>query len=61
VPLGPAIWALLYNGGIHATVAGVAMGLILRTVRDQDEKESPRTANSPSPARPSASTSRPPS
>ncbi len=41
VPLGVAIWALLYNGGIHATVAGVAMGLILRTVRDQDEKASP--------------------
>ncbi|NEA19052.1 Na+/H+ antiporter NhaA [Streptomyces halstedii] len=28
--LGVAIWALMYNGGIHATVAGVAMGLILR-------------------------------
>ncbi|PTH90456.1 Na+/H+ antiporter NhaA [Streptomyces sp. A244] len=41
VPLGVAIWALLYNGGIHATVAGVAIGLILRTVRDRDEKESP--------------------
>ncbi|MEU9571062.1 Na+/H+ antiporter NhaA [Streptomyces massasporeus] len=41
VPLGVAIWALLYNGGIHATVAGVAMGLILRTVHDRDEKESP--------------------
>jgi NhaA family Na+:H+ antiporter len=41
VPLGVAIWALLYNGGIHATVAGVAMGLILRTVRDRDEEKSP--------------------
>ncbi|MEU1849357.1 Na+/H+ antiporter NhaA [Streptomyces sp. NPDC019990] len=41
VPLGVVIWALLYNGGIHATVAGVAMGLILRTVRDRDEEESP--------------------
>ncbi|MFF5571610.1 MULTISPECIES: Na+/H+ antiporter NhaA [Streptomyces] len=41
VPLGVVIWALLYNGGIHATVAGVAMGLILRTVRDQDENASP--------------------
>ncbi|MBD0421888.1 Na+/H+ antiporter NhaA [Streptomyces sp. TRM S81-3] len=40
-PLGVAIWALLYNAGIHATVAGVAMGLILRTVRDRDEEESP--------------------
>ncbi|MET9393461.1 Na+/H+ antiporter NhaA [Streptomyces sp. NPDC006624] len=41
VPLGVAIWALLYNSGVHATVAGVAMGLILRTVRDPDEEESP--------------------
>jgi Na+:H+ antiporter, NhaA family len=36
VPLGIAIWALTYSGGIHATVAGVAMGLILRTTRDED-------------------------
>ncbi|MFF4948804.1 Na+/H+ antiporter NhaA [Streptomyces chattanoogensis] len=41
VPLGLAIWALMYNGGVHATVAGVAMGLILRTTRDQGEKASP--------------------
>ncbi|MDX3781320.1 Na+/H+ antiporter NhaA [Streptomyces europaeiscabiei] len=41
VPLGVVIWALMYNGGVHATVAGVAMGLILRTVRDKDEDASP--------------------
>ncbi|MEC3997119.1 Na+/H+ antiporter NhaA [Actinacidiphila sp. DG2A-62] len=41
VPLGVVIWALMYNGGIHATVAGVAMGLILRTRRDQGEAVSP--------------------
>ncbi|MBT2546489.1 Na+/H+ antiporter NhaA [Streptomyces sp. ISL-44] len=41
VPLGVAIWALMYNGGVHATVAGVAMGLILRTTRDAGEKLSP--------------------
>ncbi|MER6999181.1 Na+/H+ antiporter NhaA [Streptomyces sp. NPDC000410] len=41
VPLGVAIWALTYNGGVHATVAGVAMGLILRTTRDQGELASP--------------------
>ncbi|NNJ05882.1 Na+/H+ antiporter NhaA [Streptomyces sp. PKU-MA01144] len=40
-PLGIAIWALMYNGGVHATVAGVAMGLILRTTRDEGEKASP--------------------
>ncbi|MFG2973870.1 Na+/H+ antiporter NhaA [Streptomyces sp. NPDC048331] len=41
VPLGIAIWALMYNGGVHATVAGVAMGLILRTTRDKAENASP--------------------
>lgn len=41
VPLGLAIWALMYNGGVHATVAGVAMGLILRTRRDKGEDRSP--------------------
>jgi NhaA family Na+:H+ antiporter len=41
VPLGVTIWVLMYNGGVHATVAGVAMGLILRTTRDAGEKESP--------------------
>jgi NhaA family Na+:H+ antiporter len=40
-PLGITIWALMYNGGVHATVAGVAMGLILRTTRDQGEEASP--------------------
>ena len=47
VPLGFAIWALMYNGGVHATVAGVAMGLILRATRDTGEKVSPgeRTAH----------------
>ncbi|MDX2705277.1 Na+/H+ antiporter NhaA [Streptomyces sp. PA03-6a] len=41
VPLGVVIWALMYNSGVHATVAGVAMGLILRTTRDEDEVTSP--------------------
>ncbi len=41
VPLGIVIWALMYNGGVHATVAGVAMGLILRTTRDKGEDASP--------------------
>ncbi|MFF5970759.1 Na+/H+ antiporter NhaA [Streptomyces sp. NPDC012769] len=40
-PLGIAIWALMYNSGVHATVAGVAMGLILRTIRDKGEKTTP--------------------
>lgn len=41
VPLGVATWALMYNSGVHATVTGVAMGLILRTVRDEGEDASP--------------------
>ncbi|MFE3643917.1 Na+/H+ antiporter NhaA [Streptomyces sp. NPDC059169] len=39
VPLGLVIWALTYIGGVHATVAGVAMGLILRCARDQGAGE----------------------
>ena len=47
VPLGVITWALMYNGGVHATVAGVAIGLILRTTRDKGETASPaeRTSN----------------
>ncbi|QES47012.1 Na+/H+ antiporter NhaA [Streptomyces venezuelae] len=41
VPLGITIWALMYNSGVHATVAGVAMGLILRTTLDKGETASP--------------------
>ncbi|WP_433917010.1 Na+/H+ antiporter NhaA [Streptomyces sp. NBC_01744] len=40
-PLGIATWALMYNSGVHATVAGVALGLILRTTRDKGEDTAP--------------------
>lgn len=41
VPLVAVIWALMHASGVHATVAGVAMGLLLRcTVRD-NESHSP--------------------
>jgi NhaA family Na+:H+ antiporter len=45
VPLGLTIWALTYNGGVHATVAGVAMGLILRItpIRHADASPAERT------------------
>ncbi|MGW0665347.1 Na+/H+ antiporter NhaA [Streptodolium elevatio] len=46
-PLGIAIWALMYNGGVHATVAGVAMGLILRTRPDDGAGPHPREDASP--------------
>jgi NhaA family Na+:H+ antiporter len=41
VPLGLAIWGLMYNSGIHATIAGVAMGLMLRCHRRDGEERSP--------------------
>ncbi|MFB7458190.1 MULTISPECIES: Na+/H+ antiporter NhaA [unclassified Streptomyces] len=41
VPLGLVIWALMYNSGVHATIAGVAMGLMLRCAPHENEKASP--------------------
>ncbi|MDX3619827.1 Na+/H+ antiporter NhaA, partial [Streptomyces europaeiscabiei] len=41
VPLALVIWALMYNSGVHATIAGVAMGLMLRCTRREDEERSP--------------------
>src|SRR5690606_1321352 len=41
VPLAVVIWALMYNSGIHATIAGVAMGLMLRCHRHEGEDQSP--------------------
>ncbi|MEU9731222.1 Na+/H+ antiporter NhaA [Streptomyces sp. NPDC048002] len=41
VPLALVIWALMYNSGVHATIAGVAMGLMLRCSRREGEQHSP--------------------
>ncbi|MBQ0974774.1 Na+/H+ antiporter NhaA [Streptomyces sp. RK31] len=41
VPLALVIWGLMYNSGIHATIAGVAMGLMLRCHREEGEEHSP--------------------
>lgn len=41
VPLALVIWALMYNSGVHATIAGVAMGLMLRCTRREGEELSP--------------------
>jgi NhaA family Na+:H+ antiporter len=41
VPLALVIWGLMYNSGVHATIAGVAMGLMLRCVRREGEAHSP--------------------
>ncbi|MGQ0841298.1 Na+/H+ antiporter NhaA [Actinokineospora sp.] len=41
VPLAVAVWVAVHSSGIHATVAGVALGLLTRVKRDPREKESP--------------------
>ncbi|MFJ9176634.1 Na+/H+ antiporter NhaA [Streptomyces sp. NPDC102360] len=41
VPLALVIWGLMYNSGVHATIAGVAMGLMLRCHREEGEEQSP--------------------
>ncbi|MEU5236667.1 Na+/H+ antiporter NhaA [Streptomyces lydicus] len=41
VPLALVIWGLMENSGVHATIAGVAMGLMLRCHRRDGEERSP--------------------
>ncbi|MFI7408687.1 Na+/H+ antiporter NhaA [Streptomyces sp. NPDC049627] len=41
IPLALVIWGLMYNSGVHATIAGVAMGLMLRCTRREGEAHSP--------------------
>ncbi|MET8505996.1 Na+/H+ antiporter NhaA [Streptomyces sp. NPDC004787] len=41
VPLALVIWGLMYNSGVHATIAGVAMGLMLRCTTHEGEEHSP--------------------
>ncbi|GAA1940320.1 Na+/H+ antiporter NhaA [Nocardioides marmoribigeumensis] len=41
VPLALGIWWATHESGIHATVAGVAMGLLTRVVPDEGEECSP--------------------
>ncbi|HZX39764.1 MAG TPA: Na+/H+ antiporter NhaA [Streptomyces sp.] len=41
VPLALVIWGLMYNSGVHATIAGVAMGLMLRCTTRKGEENSP--------------------
>ncbi|GAB3951602.1 Na+/H+ antiporter NhaA [Streptomyces sparsus] len=41
VPLAVTIWALMHASGVHATVAGVAMGLLLRCTLKEGEEHSP--------------------
>ena len=41
VPLATAIWWFTYESGIHATIAGVAMGMLTRVRLDEGETASP--------------------
>lgn len=41
VPLAIGIWWFTHESGIHATIAGVAMGLLTRVIPDPGEEKSP--------------------
>jgi Na+:H+ antiporter, NhaA family len=41
VPLALMTWVLVHSSGIHATVAGVALGLLTRVKPDLGEREAP--------------------
>jgi len=41
VPLVVACWWFVHESGIHATIAGVALGLLTRVLPDTDEARSP--------------------
>lgn len=41
VPLAVLTWVLIHESGVHATIAGVALGLATRVRPDRDEKRSP--------------------
>ncbi|MGW1994928.1 Na+/H+ antiporter NhaA [Embleya sp. NPDC001921] len=40
-PLALIVWALVHASGVHATIAGVAMGLLMRTTTRSGERVSP--------------------
>ena len=40
-PLAFAIWTFVHASGVHATVAGVALGLLTRVRADTDEDQAP--------------------
>lgn len=41
VPLALASWFFIHESGVHATIAGVALGLVMRVKTDQGENQSP--------------------
>ena len=41
VPLALAVWYAVHEAGIHATIAGVALGLLMRVKKDSGETDAP--------------------
>lgn len=41
LPLAVAAWWFMHESGIHATIAGVALGLLTRVIPDETERRSP--------------------
>ena len=41
LPIALVVWGLVHSSGIHATVAGIALGLLTRVHRDPGEDEAP--------------------
>jgi len=41
IPIALATWWFMHDSGIHATIAGVALGLVTRVVADPGEKHPP--------------------
>lgn len=41
VPMGVVAWALMHESGVHATVVGVAFGLLTRAHREPGEEQAP--------------------
>lgn len=41
VPLALAVWYAVHEAGIHATIAGVALGLLMRVKKDPGENDAP--------------------
>lgn len=41
VPVAVVAWWFMYESGVHATIAGVALGMLTRVLPDDDESRSP--------------------